>query len=164
MRLAAHIAGSVDHDATKDQHARINPAMRCGAYAHSHAMPEQGNRQAGSCTRTGEEFHDYILVQGPQLGHPPRVDDPPGSSPRTAAIAQKSERGERDTMTALELAQHIGQTGAYLGVPDLVIEVRILDARMSWGKLQVQIQPTRPQHASGSKWVQADSVMVPGLS
>ena len=58
-------------------------------------------------------------------------------------------------MTALELAQHIGQTGAYLGVPDLVIEVRIVDARVSWGQLQLQIQPTS---GSGSKWVNAESL------
>jgi hypothetical protein len=66
-------------------------------------------------------------------------------------------------MTAIELAKYIGH-GTYHGVPGLVIEVKIVDARVSWGQVQLQIQPTRPQHASGSKWVQADSVMVPGLS
>jgi len=63
-------------------------------------------------------------------------------------------------MTAIELAKYIGQTGAYHGVPGLVIEVTVIDARVSWGQVQLQIQPTRPQNASGSKWVNSDSVML----
>ena len=67
-------------------------------------------------------------------------------------------------MTAIELAEYVGITGTYHGVPGLVIEVTVIDARMSWGQVQLQIQPTRPQNASGSKWVNSDSIMVPGLS
>ena len=67
-------------------------------------------------------------------------------------------------MTTAEMAKYIGQTGTYHGVPGLVIEVTVIDARVSWGQVQLQIQPTRPQNASGSKWVNSDSVMVPGLS
>jgi hypothetical protein len=57
-------------------------------------------------------------------------------------------------MTALELAQHIGQLGSYY-IPGLVIEVTVIDARMSWGQVQLQIQPVS---GSGSKWVNADSL------
>ena len=63
-------------------------------------------------------------------------------------------------MTTAELAKYIGQTATYHGVPGLVIEVTVIDARMSWGQLQLQVQPTRPQNASGSKWVNSDSVML----
>ena len=67
-------------------------------------------------------------------------------------------------MTAIELAKYIDQTATYHGVAGLVIEVTVIDARVSWGQVQLQIQPTRPQNASGSKWVNSDSIMVPGLS
>jgi hypothetical protein len=63
-------------------------------------------------------------------------------------------------MTAIELAKYIDQTATYHGVPGLVIEVTVIDARVSWGQVQLQIQPTRPQHASGSKWVNSDSIML----
>ena len=52
-------------------------------------------------------------------------------------------------MTVLELAEYVGITATYHGVPGLVIEVKVIDARMSWGQVQLQIQPTRPQNASG---------------
>ena len=67
-------------------------------------------------------------------------------------------------MTTAEMAKLLDQPGLFLGVPGLVIEVTVIDARMSWGQVQLQIQPTRPQDNSGSKWVNSDSVMVPGLS
>ena len=62
-------------------------------------------------------------------------------------------------MTVLELAEYVGITATYHGVPGLVIEVQVSDARMSWGQVQLQIQPTRPQDNSGSKWVNSDSVI-----
>ena len=62
-------------------------------------------------------------------------------------------------MTVLELAEYVGITATYHGVPGLVIEVMVIDARMSWGQVQLQIQPTRPQDNSGSKWVNSDSVI-----
>ena len=58
-------------------------------------------------------------------------------------------------MTTAELAKYIGQVGAYHGVPGLVIEVTVIDARVAWGQLQFQIQPTS---GSGSKWVNAESL------
>ena len=58
-------------------------------------------------------------------------------------------------MTTAELAKYIDQTATYHGVPGLVIEVTVIDARMSWGQLQLQIQPTS---GSGSKWVNAESL------
>ena len=64
-------------------------------------------------------------------------------------------------MTTAEMAKYIGQTGTYHGIPGLVVEVKIVDARMSWGQLQLQVQPTS---GSGSKWVNSDSIMAPGLS
>jgi hypothetical protein len=60
-------------------------------------------------------------------------------------------------MTAIELAKYIDQTATYHGVPGLVIEVTVIDARVSWGQVQLQIQPTS---GSGSKWVNSDSVML----
>ena len=64
-------------------------------------------------------------------------------------------------MTVGQMAKYIGQTGTYHGIPGLVVEVKIVDARMSWGQLQLQVQPTS---GSGSKWVNSDSIMAPGLS
>jgi len=58
-------------------------------------------------------------------------------------------------MTAIELAKYIGQTATYHGVPGLVIEVTVIDARVSWGQVQLQIQPVS---GSGSKWVNAESL------
>tara|TARA_R110000765_G_scaffold390538_1_gene483263 strand:- start:293 stop:517 length:225 start_codon:yes stop_codon:yes gene_type:complete len=58
-------------------------------------------------------------------------------------------------MTALELAKYVGRPGNYYAVPGLVIEVTVIDARMSWGQLQLQVQPTS---GSGSKWVNAESL------
>jgi hypothetical protein len=58
-------------------------------------------------------------------------------------------------MTAIELAKYIDQVGAYHGIPGLVIEVTVIDARVSWGQVQLQIQPVS---GSGSKWVNADSL------
>jgi hypothetical protein len=57
-------------------------------------------------------------------------------------------------MTTAELAKLLGQLGSYY-IPGLVIEVTVIDARMSWGQLQLQIQPTS---GSGSKWVNAESL------
>jgi hypothetical protein len=58
-------------------------------------------------------------------------------------------------MTTAELAKYIDQTATYHGVPGLVIEVKVIDARMSWGQVQLQIQPTS---GSGSKWINAESL------
>jgi len=58
-------------------------------------------------------------------------------------------------MTAIELAKYIDQTATYHGVPGLVIEVTVIDARVSWGQVQLQIQPVS---GSGSKWVNAESL------
>ena len=58
-------------------------------------------------------------------------------------------------MTVAEMAKYLGQTADYYGIPDLVIEVKIVDARMSWGQLQLQIQAVS---GSGSKWINADSL------
>ena len=58
-------------------------------------------------------------------------------------------------MTALELAEYVGITATYHGVPGLVIEVTVIDARVSWGQVQLQIQAVA---GSGSKWVNAESV------
>jgi hypothetical protein len=57
-------------------------------------------------------------------------------------------------MTTAELAKLLGQLGSYY-IPGLVIEVTVIDARMSWGQVQLQIQPTS---GSGSKWVNAESL------
>lgn len=57
-------------------------------------------------------------------------------------------------MTTAELAKYIGQVGAYHGVPGLVVEVTVIDARVSWGQVHLQIQPTS---GSGSKWVNTES-------
>ena len=58
-------------------------------------------------------------------------------------------------MTTAQMATLIGLSGFFLGVPGLVIEVTVIDARMSWGQLQLQVQPTS---GSGSKWVNAESL------
>jgi hypothetical protein len=57
-------------------------------------------------------------------------------------------------MTTAELAKLLGQLGSYY-IPGLVIEVTVIDARMSWGQVQLQIQPVS---GSGSKWINADSL------
>jgi hypothetical protein len=53
-------------------------------------------------------------------------------------------------MTTAEMAKYIGQTGRYNGIRGLEVEVVVIDARQSWGELQLQIQPTS---GSGSTWV-----------
>ena len=58
-------------------------------------------------------------------------------------------------MTALELAKYVGRPGDYYAVPGLVVDVKVIDARVSWGQVQLQIQPTS---GSGSKWVNAESL------
>ena len=58
-------------------------------------------------------------------------------------------------MTTAELAKYIDQTATYHGAPGLVIEVKVIDARMSWGQVQLQIQAVA---GSGSNWVNAESV------
>ena len=64
-------------------------------------------------------------------------------------------------MTTAELAKYIGQTATYHGVPGLVIEVTVIDARMAWGQLQLQIRPMAVCGlGGGSKWVNSDSIML----
>ena len=58
-------------------------------------------------------------------------------------------------MTTAEMAKYIGQTADYYAVPNMVFAVVIADARMSWGKLQLQI---KPRDGYGVKWVDAGSV------
>jgi hypothetical protein len=58
-------------------------------------------------------------------------------------------------MTTAELAQYLGKTAAYYGIPNMVFSVVISDARMSWGKLQFQI---KPRDGYGVKWVDSASI------
>jgi hypothetical protein len=58
-------------------------------------------------------------------------------------------------MTTAEMAQYLDKTAVYYAVPNMVFTVTIVDARMSWGKLQLQI---KPRDGYGVKWVNAESV------
>ena len=56
--------------------------------------------------------------------------------------------------TVKELGQHIGQYG-YLLVRGMEVEVRVTDARVSFGAVQLEIEPVS---GMGSQWVDQDSV------
>jgi hypothetical protein len=58
-------------------------------------------------------------------------------------------------MTTAEMAKYIGAVALYQPVPAMKFPVEILDARMSWGKVQFQITPGAGQ---GPAWVSEDSI------
>jgi len=56
--------------------------------------------------------------------------------------------------TAKELVSYIGRCGSiHLG--KVVVNVRVTDARVSWGAVQVEIEPLS---GSGSQWVDVSGV------
>jgi len=57
-------------------------------------------------------------------------------------------------MSAKELTQYVGKLGGYR-VGELRVNVRILDARVSFGRLDLEIAPIA---GNGAQWVSADSV------
>ena len=58
--------------------------------------------------------------------------------------------------TVKELAQHIGQYG-YLRVQGMQVAVEVVDARVSFGGVHLEITPAS---GSGTTWVDRDSVML----
>lgn len=58
-------------------------------------------------------------------------------------------------MSALALAQFIGQTGRITVELSLTVPVRVLDARRCWDRLDLRIAPL---HGTGERWVAADRV------
>lgn len=58
-------------------------------------------------------------------------------------------------MSALSLAQFIGQTGSLTVEQSLTLPVRVLDARKCWDRLDFYVEPI---HGAGQRWVQADRV------
>lgn len=57
-------------------------------------------------------------------------------------------------MTATEMMQYVNKTGL-IAMDGLKVEVSIIDARRSWGKLQYEITPV---NGEGRKWVDAERV------
>jgi len=58
-------------------------------------------------------------------------------------------------VSALSLAQFIGQTGSLTVEQSLTLPVRVLDARKCWDRLDFYVEPI---HGAGQRWVQADRV------
>jgi len=58
--------------------------------------------------------------------------------------------------TVKEMAQYLGRPGHY-HVQGMKFAVRVLDARVSFGAVQLQIAPCS---GSGTAWVTQDSVML----
>jgi len=59
-------------------------------------------------------------------------------------------------MTATEMAKLIKRTGSYW-VLDMKIAIRVVDARMRFGDLDVRIAPIAGE---GSTWVRRDSIQL----
>jgi len=63
-------------------------------------------------------------------------------------------------MNALELAAYIGKTGTLhnsTGVTGLSFDVRVINARVSYGGLQLEVEPIA---GSGRRWVEARRVIL----
>lgn len=63
-------------------------------------------------------------------------------------------------MTGKELAKLIGRTARFT-YGGLAIRMSIIDAKMVWGSVQVQITPAE---GSGSLWVRLESVTLDSLA
>jgi hypothetical protein len=59
-------------------------------------------------------------------------------------------------MTTAEMAKYIGAVALYQPVPAMKFPVEILDARMSWGKFQLQVKPVG---GIGDAWVLESSLL-----
>ena len=59
--------------------------------------------------------------------------------------------------TVKELAQYLGRSG-HFHVQGMEVAVRVVDARVSFGAVQLQIAP---YSGSGTAWVDRGSVMLP---
>jgi hypothetical protein len=56
--------------------------------------------------------------------------------------------------TAKGLVSYIGRQGS-IGLRTMSVDIRVTDARVSWGAVQVEIEPLS---GSGSQWMDANSV------
>ena len=59
-------------------------------------------------------------------------------------------------MTVKEMSQNIDKVGR-VDLEGLKVQVMVVDARMSYGQMQYQIQPVS---GAGAKWVMADRVYI----
>ena len=59
-------------------------------------------------------------------------------------------------MTIAEMAKYIGAVALYQPVPTLKVPVERIDARMSWGKFQLQIKPVG---GMGEVWVTEEKLL-----
>jgi hypothetical protein len=59
--------------------------------------------------------------------------------------------------TVKEMAQYLGRSGRF-HVQGMEVAVRVIDARLSFGVVQLEIAP---YSGSGSAWVARDSVRLP---
>ena len=60
-------------------------------------------------------------------------------------------------LTVKEMAQYLGRSGRF-HVQGMEVAVRVIDARLSFGQVQLAIAP---YSGSGSAWVARDSVRLP---
>jgi len=59
--------------------------------------------------------------------------------------------------TVKELAQYLGRSGHY-HVQGMEVAVKVTDARVSFGQVQLEIEP---YSGTGAAWVAQDSVRIP---
>ncbi len=58
-------------------------------------------------------------------------------------------------MSALELSQHVGKLATWVTCPEIGVQVKILDAKLAYGRMRYRIQPVA---GDGWKWVESSSV------